>query len=539
MGESCAVGIDLGTTNSVVSIWRHGRVETIPIRGFNKTPSVVSFDDDGILVGEEAKSRLDVFPETTVGSVKRFMGDRTKTPYEINGQKYTPVDISALILKKLVEGASEYLGEPVKRAVISVPAYFNEDQKEDTKLAAEQAGLEVMRLVAEPTAAALAYGFRQKKDQLLLVYDLGGGTFDVSILKVEGDDFRVIAVDGDARLGGDDFDEAIMKHLSTVFADKTGKDITGQSSRLGRIALQKLKEQAEKAKIKLALFQEAEIKIPDLLGVPFIEKLTRPKFVDLIQPFLNKTVQKVDSVLKSAKLKPDQIDRVILVGGSTRIPAIKDILKQKIGDPYTADNVDEIVAAGAAIFAYWDDPDHPGIDDRPALPRDVTAHALGIEMLKDDFSGVFFQPLIDKNTEYPCKGGVTGFSVTPYQKSVLMKVYRESLAGENCKGDLSLPITVRREPVPAMAVFDLDRNGIIHFTAVEMLVSEGAQENLRRSLARKEAKNKVAEMERSLQSYFETQARQGRVSDFEPLDRFIKDGWVRAEEVRINPGIKS
>lgn len=466
-----AVGIDLGTTNSVVSVYRRGTTETVSVEGRSTMPSVISIDGDKMLVGLQAKRRLEIFPEESVASAKRFMGDRTKF-FTIGGKSFTPPDISSFILKKLVDEARKSLGDEVSDAVITVPAYFNEEQKKDTKDAAERAGIKVLRLIAEPTAAAVAYALDREKNQTILVYDLGGGTFDVSILRVTGNEFDVIAVDGDSCLGGDDFDQALVKYLAERIDTDTSRSLLTSDARPQRIALQKLKEEAEKAKIELSEHKECEIIIPDILGRPLEAKITREDFNALIRPMLGRTIEKIRGVLSAAKLTADEIDRVILVGGSTRIPAVQELVSSEIKEPYRSERVDEVVSHGAAVMAA--SISLPTQDNAPVeiLVKDVTAHTLGIDMIESDGHNLYFQPLIKNNSKLPCSGGKLGQTVRPYQKEVIMNVFRgeSRIPSENTRlGELRLPISKpSQNAVPIVARFELDLSGIIHFTAVEL-----------------------------------------------------------------------
>ncbi|HLK58013.1 MAG TPA: Hsp70 family protein, partial [Chthonomonadaceae bacterium] len=308
-----AVGIDLGTTNSVVAVVRRGVVETIPVDGRTMLPSVVSFRNDGsVLVGQAARGRILTDPESTVASAKRAMGDRSKI-YRVAQRSLTPVDIGCLVLKRLIEGARTYLGEEIWDAVITVPAYFTEAQREDTRRAGEEAGLNVLRLMPEPTAAAIAYGLDKGRNQTLMVYDFGGGTFDVSILKVTGNTFEVVAVGGDSLLGGDDLDNAIIEWAMTRFQQQTGLDLRANTTREGLIAKQRLKEAAEAAKIELSQSESAVLSIPDCLGVPLEMELTLTEYNAIIAPLLQRTIACMRRTLADARLKPDDIDRVILV----------------------------------------------------------------------------------------------------------------------------------------------------------------------------------------------------------------------------------
>jgi molecular chaperone DnaK len=464
-----AIGIDLGTTNSVMSIYRRGVTETIENEGRSALPSVVSFRDDGTpLIGLAAKARLMLDPESSVASAKRFMGERGKV-YRIGKRSLSPVDVSSLILKRMVENARKALGSEVWDAVITVPAYFNEAQRDDTKRAGEAAGLNVLRLVPEPTAAAVAYGLDRGKDQTIMVYDLGGGTFDVSILQVKGNKFEVKAVGGDGRLGGDDFDEVIAQWVSDRLKSQTGVDLLADSSVAARSAWQRLKETAEKAKIELSQSDRTEIIIPDLLGHPVQEELTIQQYEELIAPMLKKTVDCMRAVLKDAAMTAESIDRVILVGGSTKNRAVRESVSREIKDPYTAERVDEVVSHGAAIVAA--NLLLPEEDGLPIEMSDVTGHSLGVDML-DENNSIFFRPIISRQTSYPCRQGVLGYTTTSYQDQVALSVFRgeDRNPARNVRlGDLSLPISPPSpELVPIGAIFELDANGIIHFTAVQL-----------------------------------------------------------------------
>ena len=464
---SYVIGIDLGTTNSVVSIYRRGVTETQNIDGRSTMPSVVSFRPDGtVLVGKTAKSRLLLDPENTVASAKRDIGDRSKT-YSVGGKTLSPVNVSSMIIKQIVEGAKKALGEDIWDAVITVPAYFTEAQKEDTKRAGEEAGLNVLRLLPEPTAAAIAYGLDQEKDQKLMVYDLGGGTFDVSILEVVNNKFQVKAVGGDSRLGGDDFDLAIMTWASKKFQAETGIDLLGNSSKSGKVARQRLKEAAETAKIELSQAKSAVIAVPDCLGHPLELEISLAEYNELIAPLLQKTVDCMKSVLRDAKLEAEDIDRVILVGGSTKNQAVQKIVTREIKEPYIVERVDEVVSHGAAIVATnLFLPDAVDIEF-----SDVTAHSLGVDMLDLD-NKIFFQPIIRRQTEYPCRTGMLAYSNRPHQKEVKMNVFRgeDHDPKKNTElGQLVLPISPpQSEQVPIAAIFKLDEDGIIHFTAVQL-----------------------------------------------------------------------
>ena len=383
------VGIDLGTSNSAVAIYRRGRVETLPVEGKTVMPSCVAAKPGGgLLVGSLAKTRAAIDPAQSVRAIKRRMGDR-EYKVELAGQKYSPVEISSLILQKLTEAAASTLGEPVTDAVISVPAYFTNNQKEDTRLAGEKAGINVLRLIPEPTAAAVAYGLNKGRDQTILVYDLGGGTFDVSVLRVRGNNFDVVGIGGDHDLGGEDFDrrliDLLMNHLRSdnKFASALRSVPPAQLQ-------QQLKESAEAAKKELSSADHAEVQLPDLLdGETFYLKLSRDQYDRAISDLADKTMTVTLQTLKDIRVSPDDVDRVVMVGGSTRIPLVQKRLAERICEPYIADNVDEVVAQGAAILAAnLSSVAEVEPDFAPIEVTNVTAHSLGIRVDQDKFSVV-------------------------------------------------------------------------------------------------------------------------------------------------------
>lgn len=464
-----AVGIDLGTTNSVISVYRRGITETLTVEGRSTLPSVISFRPDGsLLVGQAAKSRMLLDPESTAASAKRFMGDRNKV-YSIGGKQLSPVDIASLVLKRMVDGASEALGQTIHDVVITVPAYFTETQREDTRKAGEKAGLNVLRLVPEPTAAAVAYGLDKGKDQTIMVYDLGGGTFDVSILEIRGNTFKVKSVGGNSQLGGDDFDQAIMSWAMGQFKKKTGVDLLLTKGREAVMARQRLKEASETAKIELSLSERAMILVPECMGHQLEMEITLDKYNSIIDPLLNKTVELMKSVLKDARLKATDIDRVILVGGSTKNRKVREIVAREIKEPYIADRVDEVVAHGASIIAA--NLFLPEEDCLPIEITNVTGHSMGIDML-DDSDRLKFNAIIPRQTIYPCRRGILGFTSRSRQDEVQMSVFR----GEDPDpekdiylGQLSLPVSPPQdEQVPIGAIFELDDDGIIHFTGIQL-----------------------------------------------------------------------
>lgn len=465
---AASVGIDLGTTNSVVCIKRRGVIEPIKIDGKYLMPSIASFKKgSNVLVGTAAKSRLLLAPDETIASVKRSMGNDDVT-YRIDGMTYTPIEISATILKRIVSAASDELGEKITRAVITVPAYFNEKQKEATRKAGELAGLTVLRLLPEPTAAAIAYAKDLKKDQIILVYDLGGGTFDVSILKVRGNSFDVLAVGGDTHLGGDDFDDKIIVWAHQQFLNKTGFDLRAVNEADARLARQKLREAAERAKVELSESSEAPISIPDYLGNHSLEvTLTRSEYNKMIRTEIDKTLRCIDSTLADAKLTPSAIDRVILVGGSTRNALVTEVLTQRIKQPYKAEHVDEMVARGAAVVAAeYDLPEGAAPD---VVFHDVTGHSLGIGIFSNDKE--ICQILIPRQTQYPCTSGTLGFTRIPFQPKVVVEVLRGESTDPalNTKlGQLEMNVIPRPGLQPVAALFHLNQDGILEFTAVAL-----------------------------------------------------------------------
>jgi molecular chaperone DnaK (HSP70) len=496
----------------VVAVFRRGLAETIPVDGRPLLPSVVSFMDDGaVLVGRSAKSRRAIDPQRTVGSAKRFMGNRSKT-YQVDNRTLSPVDIGSIVLKRLSEAASTFLKEKITEAVITVPAYFNDAQREDTRRAGEQAGLTVLRLVPEPTAAAIAYGLDKGKDQTLMVYDLGGGTFDVSILSVKRNNFQVIAVGGDSQLGGDDFDEAIVKWASEKFSAQSGIDLLGLTSREAMVARQRLKEAAEAAKIELSESNQAVISVPDCLGRALELEISLAEYNQLIAPFLQRTVECVRSTMRDAKLTPSQIDRVILVGGSTKSRAVREVVAREIKDPYIAERVDEAVSHGAAIVAAR--LSAPEEDLRPLELgiNDVTAHSFGVDML-DEADRLVFQAIIPRQTPYPCRMGLAGSTNRPMQTAVEMRVFRgeESDPEKNaCLGELSLPVSPpENRLVPIGAIFQLDADGIIHFTAVQFPSASAGT------------------------GIVEYAARRGGQLDLEAVDKLLANGEARGKTVHV------
>jgi molecular chaperone DnaK len=480
-----AIGIDLGTTNSVVAVVEGGEPVVIPNQeGSRLTPSVVGFTKEGeIVVGQVAKRQAITNPENTVFSIKRFMGRRYDevlheiklVPYkavkaanndarvDIRGKVYSPPEISAMILRKLKEAAEAYLGEKVTKAVITVPAYFNDSQRQATKDAGKIAGLEVERIINEPTAAALAYGLDKKKDEIIAVYDLGGGTFDISILEIGEGVFEVKATNGDTHLGGDDFDQRVIDWIAEEFRKEHGIDL-----RKDRMALQRLKEAAEKAKMELSTTLQTEINLPfitaDQSGPKhLVMTLTRAKLESLVADLIERTLEPCRQVMKDAGVTGRQINEVILVGGQTRMPKVQEVVRELFGrDPHKGVNPDEVVAVGAAVQAAILARD-PSVSEMVLL--DVTPLSLGIETL-----GGVMTRLIERNTTIPTKKTETFTTAADSQTSVEVHVLQgeRPMARDNrTLGKFHLVgIPPAPRGVPQIEVtFDIDQNGIVNVKA--------------------------------------------------------------------------
>ena len=566
------IGIDLGTTNSVVSVMEGSEVKVIPnAEGNRLTSSVVAFTDKGdVLVGEPARRQAVTNPNKTVYSIKRFMGRRHNevgseekmVPYDIVGasdeyvkvkiadKDYTPQEISAKILQKLKEAAESYLGHKVNKAVITVPAYFNDSQRQATKDAGQIAGLEVARIINEPTAAALSYGLGKGKNEKIAVFDLGGGTFDISILEVsppEGDDdsertvFEVISTSGDTHLGGDDFDEELINYVAAEFQKENGIDL-----RKDQMALQRLQEACEKAKKELSSQAQTDINLPfitaDAAGPKHLQvSITRAKFEELTDSLIHRCRVPVEKALSDAGLKPSDIDEVVLVGGSTRIPKVQEMVKDLFGkEPHKGVNPDEVVASGAAIQASVLSGDRTDV-----LLLDVTPLSLGIETM-----GGVFTKLVERNTTVPTEKKQTFSTADDNQAAVTVRVFqgeRPMAADNRLLGEFNLEgIPPAPRGMPQIEVkFDIDQNGMLNVSARD--VGTGTEQTVRIEQSSGISEEEIQRMRKDAEENASDDKRKRELADLRnqaesmcfQLEKLIKDNEEKVTETDREPLEKS
>ena len=549
------IGIDLGTTNSVVAVMEGSEVKVIPnAEGNRLTPSVVAFNDKSeTIVGDPARRQAVVNPRRTIYSVKRFMGRRHSeveseekiVPYQVVGganeyvkvqigdQQFTPQEISAKVLRKLKEAAESYLGHRVSKAVITVPAYFNDAQRQATKDAGQIAGLEVARIINEPTAAALAYGLDKSKDQKIVVFDLGGGTFDVSVLEVAhntdgeggGKIFEVISTNGDTHLGGDDFDQALLNHVATIFQRDNGIDL-----RKDPMSLQRLQEACEKAKKELSSLPQTDINLPfitaDATGPKhLLVTITRSTFEGLVDPLIDRCRQPVLQALQDAKLRPAEIDEVVLVGGSTRVPKVRELVKGIFGkEPHQGVNPDEVVAVGAAIQGSV-----LSGERKDVLLLDVTPLTLGIET-----EGGILTALIERNTTIPVEKKQTFSTAADNQTAVTVSVFqgeRKMAIHNRVLGQFNLEgIDAAPRGVPQIEVkFDIDQNGILNVSAKDL--KSGKQASVKIEQSSGLSKDEIDRMRRDAESHADDDRKQVELAEarnraentIHALEKAIKD----------------
>ncbi|MFN6138136.1 MAG: molecular chaperone DnaK [Planctomycetota bacterium] len=531
------IGIDLGTTNSVVAVMEGSEVKVIPnAEGNRLTPSVVAFNDKSeTIVGDPARRQAVVNPRRTIYSVKRFMGRRHSeveseekiVPYQVIGganeyvkvqigdQQFTPQEISAKVLRKLKEAAESYLGHRVTKAVITVPAYFNDAQRQATKDAGQIAGLEVARIINEPTAAALAYGLDKSKDQKIVVFDLGGGTFDVSVLEVAhnndgeagGKIFEVISTNGDTHLGGDDFDQSLLNHVASMFQRDNGIDL-----RKDPMSLQRLQEACEKAKKELSSLPQTDINLPfitaDATGPKhLLTTITRSTFEGLIDPLIDRCRQPVLQALQDAKLRPAEIDEVVLVGGSTRVPKVRELVKEIFGkEPHQGVNPDEVVAVGAAIQGSV-----LSGERKDVLLLDVTPLTLGIET-----EGGILTALIERNTTIPVEKKQTFSTAADNQTAVTVSVFqgeRKMAVHNRLLGQFNLEgIDAAPRGMPQIEVkFDIDQNGILNVSAKDL--KNGKQASVKIEQSSGLSKDEIERMRRDAEAHSEEDRKQVELAE--------------------------